>query len=229
MLEKKKETLKEKIIGFLDKFFRSKTMIIWIILGVVLVGFIVFTAWSEIDKKINQEGTALAEAASDQYRDWLYEKDEKKKTVQEEELLAKIEKVLKDYPGRYASLRASILRAQYYNAKKDWEKSARYYLEITKTFPSNFIAPECMINAAAAYEEMNDPDKAIKTYTDLLAQYKNSYETAYVIYSLGRVNEQKKNYAEATKYYTELEDKHSASNWTLIAQNRKIYLKSIGH
>jgi tetratricopeptide (TPR) repeat protein len=84
------------------------------------------------------------------------------------------------------------------------------------------------VNAAAMYEEMNDFDAAIKTYQDVLAKYKSSYEVPYVIYCLGRVNEQKKNYPEAAKYYTQLEDEHSSSNWTLMAQNRKIYLKSIG-
>ncbi len=54
MLEKKKETLKGKFINAVENFFRAKTLIIWIILGIAVVGFIVFTAWTEVDKKINE-------------------------------------------------------------------------------------------------------------------------------------------------------------------------------
>jgi tetratricopeptide (TPR) repeat protein len=229
MLEKKKETLKGKFIGIMESFFRSRTIVIWVILGALLVGFIGFIAWSEIDKGINQETTAKAEAAMNKYSEWVYGTDEKKKTVLEEELLASINSIIKDYPGRYAALRASILRAKYYGVKKDWEKSAKYYLETAKLFPKDVLAPQCAINAAIAYEEKNDVENAIKIYTDILSSYKDSFEIPYVLFSLGRVNEQKKNYPEAVKYYTDLEDNHTASNWTLLAQNRKIYLKTIGY
>jgi tetratricopeptide (TPR) repeat protein len=229
MLEKKKETLKGKFINAVENFFRAKTLIIWIILGIAVVGFIVFTAWTEVDKKINEEATAKVESAEDDYSNWLYEKDEKKKTVLEEQLLASLDKIIRDYPARFAALKASVTKAKYFAAKKDWEKSARYFMETAKGFPKAFIAAECMVNAASAYEEMSDPDKAIKTYNDVLSTYKDSYEVPYVLFSLGRINEQKKNYQEANKYYSELEDKHSMSSWTLIAQNRKIYLKSMGY
>jgi tetratricopeptide (TPR) repeat protein len=229
MLDKNNLTLKQKLIHAIDSFFKSKTILIWMFLGLVLVAFIGFSIWTEIDKKINNEATTLAEEAQSDFSSWSYENDQKKKTVLEEQLLEKIDKIIKNYSGRYAALRGSLLRAKLYFIKKDWEKSARYYLEISKTFPKSFIAPTSMVNAAVAFEEMNDLDKAIKTYTDLVAGYKNSYEVPYAIFSLGRIYEQKKSYSDATKYYTELEDKHGTSNWTLIAQNRKILLKAMGY
>ncbi len=229
MLEKKKETLKGKFIGLLEQFFRSKTIIVWIILGILLAGFIGFTAWSEIDKNTNQEAAVMAEDAMTKFTDWSGESDDKKKTVLEEELLASIDAIMKRYPGRYAALRASVIKAKYYFDKKDWESSARYYLETAKLFPRTVLAEQSMINAASAYEEMNDPDKAIKVYTDFLSAYKSSFQVPYVLFSLGRTSEQKKNYTDANKYYTELEEKYSSSDWNLVAQNRKIYLKSIGY
>lgn len=228
MPDKKNPTLKEKFVNSIDALFRSRTIIIWIILAAIVVGFIVFAIWIEVDKDIENKATALAEEAQTSYTNWLYETDEKKKTVQEEELNEKINAVIKNYPGRYASLRASIVKAKYLYTKKDWEKSARAYLDIARQFPGSAVAPTCMVNAAVSYEENNEIDKAKGVYTDLIAKFKSSHEVPYAIFSLGRLNEQTKNYAEATKFYTQLEDSYSMSSWTLIAQNRKIFLKSMG-
>jgi tetratricopeptide (TPR) repeat protein len=229
MADKKTPTLKENFINAVDGFFRSRTIIIWIALGIVLVGFITFAILIEVNKDIENKATALAEDAQTKYSNWMNESDEKKKIVLEEEMNDLINGVIKNYPGRYAAMRASLVRARYLYAKQDWEKAARAYFDVAKQFSGSVAAPTCLVNAAVTYEENNDIEKAKEIYADLVARYKTSYEVPYALFSLGRLNEQSKNYSDATKYYTELEDKHSMSSWTLIAQNRKIFLKSIGY
>jgi len=225
MAQKEQLSFKEKILEKIDYFFSTKAIIIWIFIGIIVVGVIAVFVWVEIDKSINEHATIRAEKVQEKYSEWIREKDEQKKDKIEEELLQMVGEIIKEYPNRYAEQRALSIRADVHVRKKEWNRAVEDYLLIIKKFSNTFIAPIYLVNAGICYEEMGDLDNAFAMYSKLVETYDDSFELPYALYSMGRIHEMRKDYSEAEMVYTQLEDEYTLSNWSKIAQNRKIYLK----
>jgi TolA-binding protein len=225
---KEKVSFKDSVLLLIDNFFRKRAMLIWIALGIVLVFVIVIFVWVEIEKSTSERSTKQIENAEKIFSEWILENDEDKKTRKEEELLQRLSSIIKEYPNRYATQKALFLRAHFFSEKKDWDKAARDYLDCAGSFPKAYYVADCLYNAGVCFENKGDVDTALQTYTDCVKKYPESHIIPRVLFSMGRIYESKGMYKEADELYTKLETDHSLSNWSKLAQNRKIYLNTMG-
>ncbi|MBN1696097.1 MAG: tetratricopeptide repeat protein [Spirochaetales bacterium] len=224
---KEKISFKDRILDIIDNFFRKRGMLIWIILGIVLVVIIGIFIWVEIEKSIRETSTIEIEKAEKLFSDWRYENDENKKEKFEENFMESISDIIKKYPDRYAAQRGLFIRAQFYSQKEEWDKAARDYLDCAESFPKAYYAADCLYNAGVCYENRGEPEEALKIYADCEEKYPESHIVGRALFSMGRIYEVSGKYREAEDIYTKLENDHSLSNWSSLAQNRKIYLKTI--
>ncbi|MBN2533816.1 MAG: tetratricopeptide repeat protein [Spirochaetales bacterium] len=227
-MSKEKLTLKQKIVERIENFFNRQFTLFWIILGVVVLVLIGIFVWNEIDKRVKQESASLVEEAQGKYAKWISESDEDKKAALEEELLADLSMIIKNYPDQYATQRALIIRGNLYYEKEEWQKAAIDYSDVANSFPKSFYAPIALFNAAMCYEETDEAGSAMGILTKLITSYKDSYNVPYALYTMGRISEQRGQNSDAEKYYTQLKEDYSYSNWSKLAQNRIIYLKIQG-
>lgn len=220
-----KTSLQTKFEGF----FRSKGIILWIILGlgvVVLVGIFV---WNEIDKSIREQSTIQVEKAQESYNEWLSEVDDQRKAERENTLVETLNRLITDYPSRYAGQRALYMRANYFYEKKEWTNSARDYLDLQQSFPESILAPISIVNAAVCQEEDNKWQDAIKLHEKIVNEYANSYYIPYAMYSIARIYDMHEDFLNAKQWYTKLEDEYGqTSDWAKIGKNRMILLKAEG-
>ena len=217
----KKESFTDKLVNLIHR----RQIVIWAVLIGVLVTIVIYFIWVDHKKKLTEASAILAEESQDLYSQWVNEKDEKKKSALEDKLLEKLKLIIREYPNEYGTQRALFIRANFYFDKKNWEKAALDFTDLSRSFPKSYLATISLFNAASCYEEMNKPEKAIVLYQDILKKYKSSIVYNRSLFALGRLNEQLEKYDEAKKYYERLQDESPQSNWTKLAINRIIYLK----
>ena len=158
-------------------------------------------------------------------RVWSSEEDEELKSAALEDLLRRLEEIIKKFPRLYASQRAHFLKGSVYFQVGQWDLSARSFQQISEQFPKSYLASIGLINAAVAKEEEAAYAEAITLYEQVVAEYQEtSPEIARVLFSLGRLYEVTGNSEIAKEQYNTIIDRHSNSSWTNLARNRIIVL-----
>ena len=226
MSQNKSLTFKETLITNIENFFRTKRILLWIILAAFVGLIIFFIVYNAGSKNILEVSTKAVEDVDKKFSDWLNETDEAKKTELEKEITNGLSTIIAKYPHSYAAQRALFTRGHYYIKKKEWENAAKDYLTLTESFPKSVLAEESLLNAASCNEELSNFNEAISLHKEFQSQYPNSFKIAYSLFSTGRIFEQTKNYTEAGKIYEKMESDYLNSGWTKLAQNRLIDLKA---
>jgi TolA-binding protein len=105
---------------------------------------------------------------------------------------------------------------------------AEAFQTLASRFPRSYLAPLALLYAGVSYEELGDAKQALASYQRLQQRYRDSYLLPRALFSVGRLLEVEGDSAGALKAYNELEDDHPDSNWTKVARNRIILLKTEG-
>ena len=112
--------------------------------------------------------------------------------------------------------------------KENWQQASESFLSLYTTFPTSYLGIEALFKAAICFEELDNFEKAIEYYTELTEQYVTSLRVPHAYFSIARLNEEKEDYEEAGRIYSLLKLDFPYSNWTNLAINRIIELKSRG-
>jgi tetratricopeptide (TPR) repeat protein len=222
------EPIRRKISNFLARTidrFRIALLVILIAAAAFLVGYLVYT---EINKKLMSDSSAMAEGAVSQFDKWSAESNAPRKAELEKDLMAALDKLVDRYPRQYGGERGLSLRADVNYAKKAWDPALKDYEMLASRFPNSYLAPISLFNAAICAEEKGDTDGAQKLYTRAYVSYKDSTVAPRAIFNAGRIDELKGAWAEAQKKYEQMDSLYSQSMWTKLAKNRVIELKVQG-
>jgi len=191
-----------------------------------LIGIAVATAISDAAVKA---ATASMEKLDASYSAYEAEQDQAKKADLEKALLISIDSVIKKWPHRFAALRAQGYRAKIEEAKKDWASSEQDWLALAAAAPDAYLAPVALQGAATAAEEQGASDRAAADYRKLVDKYGDkTIGIPHAYFALGRLAEQSKDYPAAMTSYQKVVSTWPDGDWTKLATDRIIFLKSQG-
>lgn len=160
---------------------------------------------------------------------WASENDAAKKADLEKRLLAGLDDVIKRHGNTVWAQQAWDMKATMAEGRKDWAEAEKDWLEAAKILPASFIAPVSLQNAAVAAEELGANDRAAqhwKTFVDKYAGKAPGLANAY--FALGRLAEESKDYPAAVGYYQKISASWPQSDWTKLAEDRILSLRSRG-
>ena len=219
---------KPRFLDRLSAVLQKGRVPLLIVLIAALAVLVAYFVWSEVQAAAREKSARWAEQAQDLEQQWSAEADAAKKQALEKELTDLVARTLSRYPRQYASQRALLLRAEMAYRSKDWGKAAESYQALANRFPRSYLAPLGLLYAGVSYEELGDAKKALSSYQRIEERYRDSYLVPRVLFSIGRLLETDGDYAGALKAYNRMEDDHPDSNWTKMARNRIVALKTEG-
>jgi tetratricopeptide (TPR) repeat protein len=219
---------KPRFLERLSAIVQRGRVALLILLIALLASIVAYFVWTEVQSAAREKSARWAEQAQELEQKWTAETDAAKKQSLEKELTDLLGRILSRYPRQYASQRAYMIQADMAYRAKDWGKAAENYLALAKRFPRSYLAPLSLLYAGVSYEELGDSKQALTSYQRVQQRYRDSYLLPRVLFSIGRLLETDGDAAGAAKVYNQLEDDHPDSNWTKMARNRILQLKTEG-
>ena len=199
-----------------------------VVAGTVLAALIVWLAWAERERSVEESSALRAERLQERYVTWQAEPAGTRKTNLGEDLLEDVEHILRQFPRRYAAQRALSVRAQYHFELEQWDDAVADWQELAGRWPDSYLAPLSVFNAAVASEEAGQPEAALEQFHRVADEWGDSIPVPRALFSIGRMAEQRGDFATAEATYERLTDEHGASRWAVAARNRLITLETQG-
>jgi tetratricopeptide (TPR) repeat protein len=210
-------------------FLRKYRLPVLIIFGLALLAVLVVAVGTAIaDASVKASTTRLEKLDAD-YSLYMNEQDVGKKSDLGKNLLASIDIIIKKGPRLFAAQKALVYRAKIEESDKDWSSAEKDWLTIANLAPDSYLAPIALQGAAAAAEEQDASDRAMVAYKKLIDKYPT--KTAGIQHSyfaLGRLAEQANDFTSALVSYQKITSDWPDSDWTKLATDRIIFIKSHG-
>jgi tetratricopeptide (TPR) repeat protein len=220
-----KKTPYTKFADFLRKY-RVFVIGAFVAAMLALVGIAAATMLSDQAVKASTSGMEKLDA---DYASYSAEQDQAKKAELEKGFIAYADSLIKKWPRRFASLRALTYKARIEESKKDWASAEKDWLAIAGSAPDSYLAPVALQGAARDAEEQGAPDRATADYRKLVDKYGDkAIGIPHAYFALGRLAEQSKDYAAAMTAYQKVASTWPDEDWTKLATDRIIFLKSHG-
>ncbi|MFP4362407.1 MAG: tetratricopeptide repeat protein [Spirochaetia bacterium] len=230
MVNTHEQSPKEKLIQALSSgIYKHRFLLIGLFVFMV-VFFIVFGVYSELQKSRSQEAAEHIEAVNEQFITWIDTTDEDEKTAIAEEIFESTESILETYPNTFAAQKAMFIQANLDFNQENYEEAITGFTQLIDRYPETYLAPIAQFNIAAAYENLEEADNAIAAFESLLADFPQAVaQNTRALMNVGRLHESQEEWEEAEIAYTRLIDGYPESHWTNIAENRIIYLTVSGY
>jgi tetratricopeptide (TPR) repeat protein len=220
-----KKTFAHRVADFLRK--HRKALIV--ALGVALAAVIGVSVWTTVQAAAVRNSSARVEKLADDFLAYRGEQDQAKKTDLEKALAASAEEIVKKWPRLLASQRARAVTARVLEDKKDWSGAEKEWLAAVDALPKSYFAPIALQRAAACAEERDAPEKAVEYYNRVVDKYASeTVGVPHAYFALGRLAEQAKDYTGAFVYYQKVVSVFPEDDWTKLAKDRILSLKSRG-
>ena len=213
----------------LSDFLRKYRLAVIGLFGAAVLAVIVVAVVTAISESQIAASAAVSEKLDTDYATYEAESDQAKKADLEKSFIAEADSAIKAWPRRFASLRAYSYEAKIAAAKSDWATAEKDWLAIETSAPASFLAPVALQQAAVAAEEGGAPDRALADYKRFVDKYaKTSIGLPHAYFAIGRLSEATKDYASALAAYQKIDATWPDSDWTKLAMDRIIFLKSQG-
>ncbi|MBO7637572.1 MAG: tetratricopeptide repeat protein [Treponema sp.] len=218
---KKQENTSEKVENFMMRH-RKPILIVGICILVAALAVCLFIG---ITDSIRKKALSVIDGIEYEYTKDLSNIDDAEFTKRQDTALEGLKPYL-DKTG-FAGVRANLLTADIYFAKKDYSNSLNYYLKAAHAGEKFYTAPICYYNAGVCSEEVGNTADAIAYYQSA-ADFQNFTLASHALFNAARVNETLGNYAEAVALYQKLVDSYASDSWTNLAQSRLVQLRIDG-
>jgi len=226
---KAKSSEKKTVYMKFSDFLRKYRMVLIVAFGVAMVALAVVAAMSIISESALKASTASMEKLEADYGAYEAEQDQTKKAELEKSLAASADEIVGKYKGQFAAQRALSYKAKLGEARKDWAEAEKDWNAIVEGYPKSYLAPVAIASAARAAEEQGADDRALAGYKKLTEKYATSaLGIPHAYFSIGRLSEGKKDYAGAMAAYMKIVSAWPDSDWTKLATDRILFLKSSG-
>lgn len=214
---------REHVAQFILKF----RVVLLAVLAIIVLGIIAAIVYEELSKANIASVTKMVEQVDTAHASLLAAKSEDEKKTLLNEFEDVVKQASSSYKGSFAEQRALFLKGTYlYNEKKYPEAESSFLLSVG-SMPKSYLAPIALINAAFSAEDGGNVQKCIEYLTKLAKDYElTSAQVPRALFNLGRLSEVSQKWKEASDFYQKIIDSYSGSNWTKLARDRIIYLKS---
>jgi tetratricopeptide (TPR) repeat protein len=198
-------------------------------MALILVAIAAVAVLSAVKESSATASVARAETLIEDYAVYRSEPDAAKKAEAEKALLASADEIAAKWPRLFAAQRALSIKADLYETKQDWASAEKAWLAAVDAVPDSYLAPIALQQAATAAEELGANDRAIECYKRLIAKYEDrTVGLPHAYFALGRLSEGAKDYAAAMENYRKIVTTWPDDDWTKLATDRIIALKSRG-
>lgn len=207
-----------------DFIFKNRKTILCVVCVVVVAAAALCVVVGVRDSQ-NKKGLAAIDKIEFAYTS-------KAENLSETDIAARQNKVLDDVAayvtkGGIVGVRANMLAADVYFAKKDYPSALESYLAAAKLGNKMYTAPLCNYNAAVCSEELGKKDEALKYYLEA-AGTKDFYLASHALFNAGRIQESLGNDKDAAETYKKAVDGYSNDEWANLCQSRIIDLQVKG-
>ncbi len=208
--------------------FMHKNRKLFMAIGITALALVVILGvTSVITSGIARKSTIALEKLEMEYSKW-YEAEDSEKTSLSTAVIEMAANVAKTYGKRYAAARATMIKAEVLYASKDLKGAEAGFSDVATSFPKLHLAPVALANAATVAEDQGDTESALNYLLQAESKYPGFPGSGRVSLSIGRIYESTKQYGKAMETYSRLLSTGVESDWTKIAQDRIILLKSQG-
>lgn len=216
-----------KFVERLNDFMHANRTLFLVVGIAILVIVAGLGVYSIVSADLVTKSTIALEKLEKQFESWetVPEAD---KAVKGAEIVAEADAVLAKYGRRYAAARASVIKAEILSGVNDAAGAEKAYAAAASDYPKSHIAPVALANAAAIAEDRGDTDAALAYLEKAVAGYPDAPGAGRAMLSIGRIYETTKQYEKAMETYSRLLATGTESDWTKIAHDRIILLKSQG-
>ena len=217
------------VVAAVSAFVERYRITLLVVAGAVIAALALWLVWAERERSVEESSALRAEQLQELFQSWDAEPEGVRKTNLGNDLLAEVERLLRQFPRRYAAQRALYVRAEYWFALQQWQDAAADWQELATRWPASYLAPLSVFNAAVAMEEAGDPKTAEDHLERLVADWDGSILVPRALFSIGRMAEQRGDYQAAEAVYERVTDEHGGSSWATVVRNRLIALETQGH
>jgi len=219
--EKEKMTVGDKMNDFVQK---NRTGI-FVIIGILVIGFLGIIAYFAISDSINKRDIAAFEELNQKFID-LNEQIEAGETNDEvEEFLSQLIEFGHKTRG-FSGSKSLSLAAQIYTYRKEWQPAKELWLEAAMVGTKTYLGPIALFQAAAVSEEMEEYEDAIDLYKQCIAHKFEFPAAPRAQVSIGRLYEKIEDYPAATEAYREVIIKWPQIDvWQNLARSRIIAIE----
>ncbi len=216
-----------KISERVNVFLRANRIAILAVASLALAAVLVLGIASGIKQSGMTRSTIALETLEANFDSWNSSGDEDR-AAKAREIIAEADALIARYPSLYAGLRSRLIKGRLLLDSKDYIGAEEAFLGIAKAGPKSHLAPVALANAASMAEERGDGEAAIAHLEKLIKEYSDSSVAHRAAFTIGRLNEAAKAYGAAMEAYAKLVAGGADNDWTKMARDRIIYLRSQG-
>jgi len=194
-------------------FEKNKNQALFGVVGILVVGLVVFyVVWSRDQKQV-RAGQALSDATTrqmvsggrqDNPQDYL--------------------KITADYPSSKAAARALLLAAGALFRDAKYPEAQAQFEKFTRDYHDSSLLPEALIGVAASLEAQGKTDQALAAYKDIVTRHPSSSVVAQARFAMGALYEKQQHPELARDMYQQLE--HDNRN-TLLGNEAGMRLEEL--
>ncbi|WP_407396811.1 tetratricopeptide repeat protein [Treponema sp.] len=153
-------------------------------------------------------------------------------SISDSEISARQDKAIADVAplcekNGIVGVRANMLAADVYYAKKDYSSALNAYLAAADKGKKIYTASICKYNAAVCSEELGNKEEAVK-YFVASAEDKDFLLSAHALFNAARIQESLGLLNEAAENYKKVVDGYNNDTWASLSQSRIIDLQAKG-
>jgi tetratricopeptide (TPR) repeat protein len=213
----------------LSDFLRNNRVAVLILFAVIVLAVIGVAVGTAIKDGQTKAAAASLEKLDADYAAYSSEQDATKKAELEKSFVVSADKTVKQWNGKYAAQKALAYKAKIDESNKDWSSAEKEWLSLLSSSSGSYLAPVALQGAAAAAEEQGAFDRSLADYKKLVDKYASTtIGIPHAYFSIGRLSEGTKDYAGALAAYQKIVSTWPDSDWTKLATDRIIFLKSSG-
>ena len=213
----------------LNDFLRKNRTFFIVLLVVLLAAVVIAAVWTIVDGRISASAAQALEKVEKSMQEWAKMDAGDASRSKGDELLAELDGVASKYRRRYAGQKSLMLAGRVYESREDWESAGKKYLEAADRNPKSFLSYLALQEAARSAEERQDLQEAIRLWKRFVGTAPSTeVGMAHAYFALGSIYEESRQYKEAGESYDKLLSAYPDNDWTKLARDRIILLKSQG-
>jgi len=216
-----------KFVDRINDFMHANSKVFLVLVVAILAGVVGLGIYSAVSSNLVVKSTIALESLEATFSEFIA-LEESDKATKSTALISQADALASKYGKRYAAVRATMIKAEVLSATNDVSAAEKVLASLADTYPKSHLAPVALSNAAAIAEDRGDNDMALKYLTRIESEYPSASGIGRVTLSIGRIYETTKLYDKAQESYAKLIATGVESDWTKIAHDRIILLKSQG-
>lgn len=219
---------KPSIHARLNDFLRKNRTAVLIVFAAALLAVVAAAAWTVVDDRVDTRSAQALEKVEVSLREWYEMEPGPAAAEKANEILAALDAIRSKYGKRYAGQKAAVLAGRIQARNGDWVAAEKLFLQAVDLNNGTALAGFALQEAAAAAEERGDTKTAIELWTRVVESAGVSAGIPHAHFVLGTLYEESKQYDQAKAQYEKLTAAFPENDWTKLARNRIILLKSQG-